>query len=1246
MNFYKDTWEVIDNYFSTTPYFLTRHHLDSYNDFVSNKVLSTVKVLNNSFIVIKNENNLQNTINVYIGGLEGKDIFINKPTIVENGESRLLYPNEARLRDLTYQSEVFANIHVAITQQVAGQSDKVFEKVFNNVKIGAIPIMLHSKLCVLHDQPDDVLREMGECQYDQGGYFVVDGKEKVIVAQERIATNRIFISKSKDIKYALEGLIRCTSIENPLFPKTHYLYVNAVRENSDMIDNAISIAIPNVKKNVPIFILFRALGIESDKDILEYITYDVEDATNKDILEFLRYSINDSHGLYTQDEALEYISNFVEFKSMDKLKYILVNDLFPNVGTSYKNKAMFLGHIVKKIVKVSLGVLPETDRDSYMYKRVDISGFLLANLFRDYYNQFRNFVRSKIDQAYHFGPWRESGIENIINRGNLNDIFNYHIIEDGLRKSLKGSWGKITSKEQQDYKDLENIKQEVVQDLNRFSYAGFISHLRRCNTPLDPTAVKMVGPHKLHTSQFGIMCPCESPDGASIGLLKNFAILTHITFDIPVESIKECLKDHGMLDIKDVPVPEVKNMTKLLVNSNWVGVCKDAPQMFKLLKLLKRNALINIYTSISWDIFNSEINILTESGRCCRPTYVVRNGNELIVNKFMKDIKGKKLVWNDLVKGDLISQKEFSPIFDGYISPKKIIERVLGKTPKDITEIIEILEGTQSAIEYSDVEETNGHLIAMDSIEMEKLNRTYTHCEIHASTMLSAVAVNTPFADHNQAPRNIFSSGQCKQAIGVFATNYNNRIDTMTYTMNYAQRPLTATRYGAYTNFNTMGNGQNLIVAIATYTGYNQEDSIIFNKTSVERGMFNLTYCKNMVDQEDENKRDNEAIRFANPLKLIEEGKNLTNLKFANYSKLDENGFPIVNSYIHEGDAIIGRCKVKTEYVEEENTKNNIFNSKIKREVYEDKSVVADKTVSGIIDKVFVYFDDHNKKKLKIRFRKNRQCDVGDKNCSRAGQKGVCGALIPEENLPFTKDGVKPDIIINPHAFPSRMTIGHLFESILSKYGAMKGTFVDATPFNHNDYDAMYDMLENDFGMERHGNEILYNGFTGQQIASEIFIGPTFYQKLKHMVQDKINYRSTGPRTLRTRQPVKGRSNGGAGKVGEMELNSLLGHGISTFINESHMDRCDKHHYDIDNMSGNIAITNRKINLFKGYPGSEVESRDFSTVQTPYAFKLLTQELMAMSIKTTIHTNDDWFSEEDEDNYEDVEVEPMSDEEQ
>ena len=253
-------------------------------------------------------------------------------------------------------------------------------------------------------------------------------------------------------------------------------------------------------------------------------------------------------------------------------------------------------------------------------------------------------------------------------------------------------------------------------------------------------------------------------------------------------------------------------------------------------------------------------------------------------------------------------------------------------------------------------------------------------------------------------------------------------------------------------------------------------------------------------------------------------------------------------------------------------------------------------------------------------------------------QKGVCGALIPEENLPFTKDGVKPDIIINPHAIPSRMTIGHLFESVLSKYGVMKGEFIDATPFNHNNYEPLYDMLERGFGMERHGNEILYNGFTGDQIQTEIFFGPTYYQKLKHMVLDKYNYRSTGPRAMITRQVVKSRGRGGGLAIGNMESFALIAHGISAFTKECMMEKGDKYQYNISNNTGNIAIVNEKNNMFKAEPNGEIPSHDFSTLETPYCFKLLSQELMAMSLKPTIYTHDEYMEEGEDENYEDAEV--------
>ena len=1005
--FFKDTWTVIDTYFRTNPYFLTKHHLESWNDFVSNKLQHTIQVLN-PFVILKNQDNgrIQHEINVYIGGLDGTEIFLNKPTIFEDGEQRILYPNEARIKDMTYQSEIYANIMVRYITTEAGAKTKHQETMFRNVKIGALPIMLHSKLCCLQNQPFDILREMGECPYDQGGYFVIDGKEKVIIAQERIALNKLFINKSKTDQFSYEALVRCISEENPLFPKTIRLYVTKDKSTKltkkSRVPNSISITLPNVTTEVPIFIIFRALGIESDKDILEHILYDINHPKNKELIEFLRYSVLASGTVTSQEDAMSFLTKHVQYSNIDMVKNVLVNDLFPNVGSSFRNKALFLGHLLNKLVKTVLHILPESDRDNYVYKRVDISGFLVGNLFRDYYNQFRNSARSTIDNQYHIGPWKTTkDIVNLINKSNIGYIFKSSIIEDGFRKSLKGSWGRSMVEELQ---DNDSIKQGIVQDLSRISYLGSMSHLRRVNTPIDPTS-KIVAPHRLHPSQWGVMCPLESPDGASIGLLKHFAVLCNVTYESGVQPILSILNESKLVTMLDsvnintlIDTNESEPRVKVSINSNWVGVTHDAPTLSRLLKLLKRNGIVDKYVSISWDIIGMEINISSEAGRCVRPVYVVEDG-DLLINKFFQGMHNH--TWDTLISGSSIA----SPI-----------------SYNNIPDLIHHLSKTQAPIEYIDVEETNCSLIAMDG---EKLitNTHYTHCEIHPSVILSVVSQNIPLINHNQAPRNIFFGAQGKQAVGMPITSFNKRIDTMLYVLHYPQKQLVTTKYKEYLYNNVLTGGENLIVAIATWTGYNQEDSIIINRSAVERGMFNMTYFKNVIDKEDDNKMENERIIFKNPMKAIDDGLDVKDIKFARYrATLDENGYPKLNTYVHENDAILGKTLVKTE-VQEDNKNEDILERKNKVEVYHDKSLIADKTISGIIDKVYVYKDNNNVKTCKIRFRKVKKPELGDKLASTCGQKGVVGMILDPENMPFNKDGIVPDIIINPHAFPSRMTI-------------------------------------------------------------------------------------------------------------------------------------------------------------------------------------------------------------------------------
>jgi DNA-directed RNA polymerase II subunit RPB2 len=1206
------TWDVIDSYFKSDKNFLTKHQIDSYNDFIYTKLPNTIKSLN-PFITLKNDENTgkpKHEIRIFIGGENGEDIFFVKP----NHSSRILIPNEARLKNLSYKSDIMCNIDIEylVYDQNGTINTKLSKKdTLKNIKIGTIPLMLKSKLCVLYSQPDAIVKEMGECTFDRGGYFIVDGKEKVIVAQERIGTNRLFINTSRDPDYSHQGLIRCTNEGAAIFPKTINIGIYSSTYLKGQRKNAIVMTLPNITREIPIFILFRALGIESDKNILEHILYDLDDAANHSKLEFLYYSLRDGAFAYTQDQALEFLKHYVQYDNIDFVRYVLMNDLFPNMNegsgddlkVSLTKKALFLGHITNQIVKICMGLTKESDRDNYAFKRVDLSGFLMANLFRDYYNLFRNECRSAVDRQYNYGPWKkDNDLTKLINNSNRWMIFDSNIIENGLIRSLKGSWGI----------NADPSKAGIVQDLSRVSYIGASSHLRRVNTPID-RSVKLVAPHRLHPTQWGAMCPCESPDGASIGLLKNFALFCHVSFDCSSTEIKKCLHDLNVRFLEYITPHELTaNVVKVLVNSNWIGITSEPNELVTKLRLLRRNSLINVMTSIAWDIVGKEINISTEAGRCCRPIYIVHKHklliNDMIIGKLRRGVMG----WYDLIKGDTLRTVDITDCT--YRNPMSIMNG-------SESEIWDRLKENQSVIEFIDVEESNTAMISMQFQDLDNHNINYTHCEIHPSTIFAILTASIPFANHNQAPRNYFSGTQGKQAIGIYSTSFNSRMDTMGLVLHYPQKRIVNTKYMEYIGTNDMPNGENVIVAIMTYTGYNQEDSVMINRAAIDRGLFNLTYYKTIVEKEESDNFGFEKIVFANPAELTKNGLNVDGFgkKFARYTKLDENGFPKENEKISEGDAYLGKCVVKTEYVEDELDKS-IFKSKKKSESYRDKTMVADKIMSGTIDKVYVYEAEDGNKTCKIRIRKVRVPTLGDKHGSSHAQKGVVGMIIPPENMPYTKDGIMPDIIINPHAIPTRMTIGHLLECVFAKLGCLEGKFYDATPFCNQDISAANDRLQKQ-GYERYANEILYNGISGEQIPCEIFIGPTYYIRLKQMVQDKINsrHREEGGCTGLTRQPVKSRAKGGGLRIGEMESGALVAHGISSFLKESMMERSDKFEYVIDKATGDIAVANNKKGLARSLVNPD--SADFSYVETPFSAKLFLQEMETMGIAPRLITD-------------------------
>ena len=1302
----KDTWKVINSYFKENKYFVTKHQLDSYNEFLKTQLPTTIRQFNPIPLSYepkqeKNQNYNKYEINVFIGGSLGKDkdgnkviindgknVFIGKPVIYEDGVKKTLYPNEARLKNLTYAAPISASVYVQYIEKTSLNSKpketivdgSIFmdpTKVINHngnkiptITLGKIPIMLHTNACPLRNMTKETLYQMGECPYDQGGYFIIDGKEKVIVAQEFQAPNRIIVSNhnhdtiesSCSIRSEDENTFepaRTTKIvlkNKPTFYKDSailsYLKQNVsykkkidlsislgTKKNKKVFpeinskDKYLSVLIPNFKREIPLIVLFRALGVITDKSILEHIVYDVNQETSKKVMKVLEPSLKAYRKIYSKQDAFKYIrtccmdpiydidqftsKDFEQLNSSKKAvrdraakKYdqylkqkskkehyenIFIVDNFnrcflPHVGKDFKSKAFFLGYMTNKIINVNLGISKPTDRDSYLNKRVHISGLLIAALFRDLYFRFKNAVIYSINRAYNSDKLKyQEDITTLINSANANKFFKSNTIDEGFIRAFKVCWNlKGVS--------CEDWQKGVVQDLNRLSYVGSTSHLRRIHTPI-PKGAKIRAPHSLHLTTWGMFCPSESPDGSNIGIIKHLSLTSMITFGCNSSNIRKCVRQLGLKDFREIGVNYIYYLPKVFINGDFVGVHKQPKRFVNQLRLLRRNAKINIYTSISWNVKENEIHINTDEGRCCRPVYIVKNNNLLVNTDHINNLKSNPdFGWFNLLGSDNKNYNEYSCDYD---------------SSSNISDLKD-----NAVVEYIDVSESDSSFIAMFDTDLKHDNVNYTHCEIHPSLILGIQASTIPFIENNQAPRNLFSGAQGKQAVGVYATNFYNRLDAESRNvLYYPQKPLVTNRLCDQLNINKLTYGENTIVAIACYTGYNQEDAVIVNKSALERGLFRTLGFRTYESRE-------EVVKGTNNLELfkVPDKKYTLGLKTNDLSNLDENT-GIINTFdqnnkpikVHEGDILIGKVAT-TEKVDEDGTP-----------LTSDSSVYIRRREYGIIDRVYRNRDNDGYHYCKVKVRKIKIPDLGDKFASRHGQKGTIGIVLNQEDMPVTKEGITPDIIVNPHAIPSRMTVGQLIECIMGKTCCRVGAIGDATAFTHVNADSVADLLQQN-KYEKYGNETLYNGRTGCQLKCSIFIGPTYYQRLKHMSGDKYNSRGgNGPRTMLTRQPTSGRANGGGLRIGEMERDALLSHGVTSFLKESMVERSDGPSpvkkipvTNICNKTGLIGIVNKEKSIYM--ENGSNNKTNFSEVHLPYACKLFLQELQSMCIAPRLIT--------------------------
>jgi DNA-directed RNA polymerase II subunit RPB2 len=1518
---YHPYWQdIIKSYFKANGF--VKHQIDSFNEFID---VGIQKILNEvGSIEIKTTKESRGGEATYI--IEFGKISIKRPLIREHdGTTNILYPQEARNRNLTYHSSLYCDINVK-TIKNGEETSKVSVE-----QLGYIPIMIRSKYCLLYGKTEKECKELGECIYDEGGYFIVNGNEKAIVAQERMPNNIVYcFYKKPPSKIIWQAEIRSQFEYHIKTTSTFYIRIfakgsrNTANSNPTFTDiDGIRGQITYIKQDIPIIFIFYALGYVSKNEIIDIITNSKipldnssEDEYFKNIWKFLRCSFDEANEIIKdengdeeelknselQDFSLDYIGkkgSTAYGSRAERIKYatqILNRELLPHLNLEYedifkqelqitKTKAHFIGYMINKLYVSYLGIVKENDRDHLANKRLDLTGNLLTSLFKGIFK--RLYKETKVNLT--------KSIDTNNSFDLMNNIKSKSITNDIKYALSTGNWGRQTGG--------TPPKTGVAQQLNRLTFSSGLSHLRRLNTPLNREG-KQAKPRQLHSTNWGYVCPAETPEGQGCGLLRNLAITCHIsigssrTFVILKKFLNKYVEDK-FIEKREMITDEP--LYKIFLDGAWVVSVDEKMVNFLVAKLkrLRRKLMISFDTCICLDTESKELHIFTGYGRFCRPLLVVENLHLLTEET-------RNCSWNDLL--------------------------------------------SKGIIEYIDIAEEEEIMIAMNLKQLDSHPDRYSHLEIHPSIILGICASIIPFPDHNQSPRNIYQASMGKQAMGIYASNFNERFDTLAHVLHYPQKPLVTTTFMKYMRFKELPAGINAIVAIATYTGYNQEDSIIVNKGALDRGLFRSEFLKTYVEQEKEIVRVNNLMeQFEVPNK-----SNTKGIQHGNYGKLDKDGIIEPGARVIDNDIIIGKTTPIATSKQEIN--------QIKKFTKRDVSTNMRQNEAGVIDKVLVTTNSDGFKYTKVKIRAVRTPIVGDKlasatgdheiltikgwknikeitledkvatlkdgklvydhptevyayedyegdmyeikntsidlrvsgchkmfvskrygrqgewqphqfelarnivgsrrkykkdaewdvpdyffelpgikfdtkdkmnawlivmglwiaegwinspvaiafchckdrvekalkknlailgldytedveefpyyklfvsstsltnylktyspggaltkflpawcfelskeqtrtlihgmmlgdghiqkgNChmyytssdkladqvsqlalhagwsahnrlrseglkefvirgrichnnhpgwvitiiktklqpeinnghtnqqyaqtevyvkhvkepvycisvpsevfyirrngkcvwtgnSRHGQKGTIGMVYRHEDMPFTEEGIVPDLIINPHAIPSRMTIGHLIECLLGKLCTITGREGDSTPFNGVQVSDISTLLEQ-YGYAGDGTEVLYNGESGEPMEARIFIGPTYYQRLKHMVKDKEHSRASGPTTKLTRQPLEGRAKDGGLKLGEMERDVLCSHGAAYMLKDRMFYNSDPYRIHVCKLCGVICQSDldKQRFLCKCIKGGN--TTEIAQVYIPYACKLFFQELMAMSI--------------------------------
>ncbi len=1102
-------WPVIEAYFRDRG--LVGQHLDSFNRFVKHELKD----------VVDSVARLNPKVEGYYVDLG--DIEIESPSVREaDGSEHPLYPNEARIRNLTYASKLY--LHMTPVRKEDSSTTRMETL---RIYIGDLPIMLRSEKCLLHGMSDEELIQHGEDPKDPGGYFIINGSERVLVTQEDLAPNRILIEEaSKSSSYTHVGKVFSTS-------RGFRAPVTIERKKT----GELRVSFPSVPGKIPLAILMKALGLESDREIVDVISDD-DEIRNELIVTIeqaqpINVKMDDEEGS-TLENALDFLGKRVAVGQtkdyrLARAEKVLDRYLLPHVGTEEDHrlkKAYYLGQMVERLLQLVLNKRQPDDKDHYANKRLKLSGDLLMSLFRVALYSLTRDIKYQLERTAVRGR-----------KPNIRTAVRADVITQRLKHALAtGNW--------------VGGKAGVSQLLDRTNYISSLSHLRRVVSPLSRSQ-----PHfearDLHSTHWGKICPNETPEGPNCGLVKNIAMMAYISVGTDEEAVERTMLNAEVEPIEELKGKRDSKWADVFLNGRLVGV-HPAPQVLAKTMIQKRRAgEIDSEVNIAYYDGTHEVQVNCDAGRVRRPLIVVENGRSRLTDEHLRMIDDGEWAYPDLLRNGIV--------------------------------------------EFLDAEEEENALIAMGP---EEIGPNTTHLEIVPATILGISAALIPFPERNQSPRNVYMAGMAKQSVGVPASNFKYRADTRSHFFHYPQIPLVKTRAMDSIGYEERPAGQNFVVAILSFEGYNIEDALIMNKASIERGLGRSTFAR-VYESEERKYPGGQEDRFEIPERSVRGYR-----ASESYRNLGEDGIIETEVEVQGGDVLIGRTsppRFLEEYSEFEIASPN------RRET----SVAVRHGESGVVDSVILTETIDGNRLVKVKVRDLRVPELGDKYASRHGQKGVIGYVVPQQDVPFTEDGVVPDLIINPHAIPSRMTIGQILEMIAGKAACMEGEQEDATPFCGVTEQELFDQLQG-HGLQYNGRETMYSGITGEKLTTDVFVGVIYYQKLHHMVADKIHARARGPVQILTRQPTEGRAREGGLRFGEMERDVLIGHGAAILLKGRLLDESDKSSMLVCEECGLIGVYDRNKDMT--YCPICGTSAKVSNITVSYAFKLLLQEMMSLGL--------------------------------